>query len=73
MSCYLRHLREVFSQAGIEITPENRKRADRIIHDMMGVEYKDCPHAWKLVKARLEQDHEGFIGELARRWKQNAP
>ncbi|MGE5379316.1 MAG: hypothetical protein ACM3L5_00410 [Candidatus Saccharibacteria bacterium] len=70
MSCYLRHLKDIFALANIEITADNRRRADQVIHSMVGVEQKDCPRAWAKVKERLAEDREGFITELSRRWNE---
>jgi hypothetical protein len=67
----MRHLKEVFSEAGIEVGPENRKEADRIIHELMGVGYKGCPHTWAAVKARLAEDRDGLIVDLRARWESN--
>jgi len=64
MTCYFRHLREIFKKIGIEVTGENKKEIDRIIHGMVGVEYKNCPAAWKEVKKRMAEDEEGFTAEL---------
>lgn len=50
MSCYFRHLTEIFKKAGIKVTPENKKELDRIIHQLVKTEYKDCPKAWKNIK-----------------------
>ncbi len=68
MTCYSRHLQDVFSKAGIAVTKENKAHVDRIIHSMVGVEYKDCSAAWKQVKKRLEQDEDGFASELKNLW-----
>jgi len=43
---------------------ENRREIDRIIHSIVGVEYKSCPAAWREVKKRMAEDEEGFIVEL---------
>ena len=51
MSCYFRHLKETFAEAGIEITPANKRDVDRAIHKLVGVPYKDCPATWKALKA----------------------
>jgi hypothetical protein len=59
---------EVFAQAGIEVRPEDRKRADRVIHEMTGTDHRDCPHAWSSVKERLARDREGFLTDLRHRW-----
>jgi len=32
MSCYFGHMKDVFEEAGVEITKENKKEIDRIIH-----------------------------------------
>ena len=60
MTCYFRRLREVFQEAGIEITKDNKREIDRIIHGIVGVEYKNCPAAWREVKRRLAEDKEAF-------------
>lgn len=66
MTCYFRHkqMKDVFSTAGIEITKENRKDIDRIIHEITGVEYKNCSSTWKTVKEKLAEDEDGFIEKL---------
>ena len=64
MTCYFRHLKEVFNKAGIEVTPENRKEIDRAIHEIVGVNYKNCSAAWRQVKNRLAQDEGGFVSML---------
>jgi hypothetical protein len=50
MSCYFRHLTDIFPEAGIEITHTNKKEIDRLIHQFVGVEYKDCPATWRHLK-----------------------
>ena len=68
MTCYFRHLREVFVKAGIEVKSENKKEVDRVIHGMLGVEYKNCPAVWREVKKRITEDEEGFVAELKETW-----
>ena len=64
MTCYFKHMKDVFSRAGIEVTKENKKALDRAIHSYVGVEYKDCPSTWKMVKKKLAEDEEAFIAML---------
>lgn len=64
MTCYFRHMKDVFEGAGIAVTSENRKEIDRIIHAIVGVEYKDCSSTWRAVKMRLEENEEAFIVTL---------
>jgi len=53
MSCYFRHMKGLLSEAGIEVTPENKKQIDRAIHQIVNTTYKDCPGTWKAVKQKL--------------------
>ncbi len=68
MTCYFRRLKEIFMEAGIEDIPQNRTEIDRIIHDIVGVKYKNCPAAWRQIKTRLAQDEAGFISKLSEEW-----
>ena len=64
MTCYFRHMKDVFGKAGIEVTKENKRELDRAIHAYVGVEYKDCSSTWKAVKASLAEDEEAFLDVL---------
>ena len=64
MTCYFRHLKIHFEKAGINITKENKKDVDRIIHDIVGVEYKNCSATWKEVKKKISEDENEFINTL---------
>lgn len=64
MTCYFRHMKDVFEKAGFEVTKENRKDIDRKIHSMVGVEYKNCSATWREVKRRMVDDEEAFVDEL---------
>jgi len=64
VTCYFRHLNEVFEKAGIEVTKRNRNEIDRIIHTIAGVNYKNCSAAWKEVKKRLAEDEEAFVSNM---------
>jgi hypothetical protein len=61
MTCYLRHLEPILKKSGIEVTSENRQEIDRIIHKIVGVNYKNCPATWKQVKSRILEDEAGFV------------
>ena len=61
MTCYLRHLEPILKKSGIEVTSENRQEIDRIIHNIVGVNYKNCPAAWKQAKSRILEDEAGFV------------
>lgn len=51
MSCYFRHMQDLFTAAGIKITPDNKKEIDQAIHRIVKVAYKNCPSTWKGIKA----------------------
>ena len=58
MSCYFRHLKDIFEESGIEVTPGNKKEIDQAFHQIVGVTYKDCPATWKKLKQELMGDEE---------------
>ena len=67
MSCYFRHMKDIFEDLGIEITPENKKDIDRAVHKTVKTEYKNCPDAWKKIKEEIRADgktKEKFINAL---------
>jgi len=68
VTCYFRHLQDVFRKAGIEVTSENKREIDRVIHSIVDVEYKNCSAAWKEVKKRIAEDEEVFISRLREAW-----
>jgi len=70
MSCYLRHMKDVLGEAGIEVTAVNKKQIDQVLHQIVGVGYKDCPAAWKALKQRMLAD-EGKRRELVDRLRES--
>ena len=65
MTCYFRHLNEVFDKAGIKVEKEKRQKIDKIIHSILGLEYKTpCPVVWKEIKKRIADNKDAFIKEL---------
>jgi len=72
MSCYLRHMEDIFRDAGIEITKENRKDIDEAIHKIVDIDYKNCPEAWKKIKDITKGDDENKKVEFIRRIKEEA-
>jgi len=68
MTCYFRHLKSVFEKTGIMVTKENKQDVDRVIHSIVGVDYKNCPETWKQVKRILAEDEENFLKRLQREW-----
>jgi ribosomal protein L17 len=54
----------LFVKAGIEVTTDNKREIDQIIHKIVGVPYKNCSATWREVKKRLAGDDGDFIQEL---------
>lgn len=71
MTCYLRHLQRIFEKAGIEVTSQNKRDVDRVIHRIVGVKYKNCPVAWREVKKGIAADEESFIFKLKGEWRKH--
>jgi hypothetical protein len=70
MSCYLRHLGPVLSQAGIELKDKNiRKSVDQTVREIVGVTEGRCPEVWKQVKEWLKDpaSEKRLVEELAAR------
>ena len=55
MSCYLRHMKDILDEAGIEVTGENRKQIDQAIHMTVDVAYKNCSVTWKKIKSDIKK------------------
>ncbi len=68
MTCYFRHIQNIFGKAGITVTERNKREIDRVIHRIVGVEYKNCSAVWREVKKRIAEDEDGFISELKKAW-----
>lgn len=66
MSCYFRHMKDIFADLGIEVTKENKKQIDAAIHKILKIEYKDCPNAWRSLKESIkdEKGKNRFINRL---------
>jgi hypothetical protein len=68
MTCYFRHLKEIFMKAQIEVTNENKRKIDRIIHNLVSVKDKNCPATWREVKKRIAEDETSFVFMLKKAW-----
>lgn len=67
MSCYFRHLKDIFAEAGVEVNPADKKQIDRAIHQFVGVEYKECPATWRKLKGEIltnEKKRRELIGKV---------
>jgi hypothetical protein len=64
MTCYFRHLKHVFEKAEIKVAKKNKQKIDRILHGIVGVEYKNCPNAWKEIRKRLAEGEDSFVSKL---------
>ena len=69
LTCYFRHLKEVFRQAGISVTTENRKEIDNIIQQLIGLKEKPCPEVWREVKKRINENKSDFAEDLKFAWE----
>jgi len=58
VSCYFRHIKGILNEAGIEVTPGNKKEIDQAIHQIVEVAYKDCPQTWRKLKQHIKGDEQ---------------
>jgi hypothetical protein len=49
-------MKAVLDELGIDVTPQNKKEIDRILHGLADVEYKNCSPAWRAIKAQIKGD-----------------
>jgi hypothetical protein len=56
MSCYIRHMKEILDEAGITVSPANKKQIDQAFHQIAGTGYKDCSATWKVLKQNYLSD-----------------
>ena len=61
-------MKDILSEAGIEVTPSNKKQLDQAIHDIVEVIYQDCPATWRKLKQQII-GHEQKKQDLIRRLK----
>ncbi len=68
VSCYLRHMTDVFEALGLENDKANRKRVDLAIRDVleMGPD-AHCPEVWAAIKALTPEQRAALTGEIAAR------
>ncbi len=71
VTCYFRHLADIFKKAGIEVTSENKREIDKLIHNIAGVEYKSCPATWREVKKKLAEDEQAFVSRLSKDFRKS--
>lgn len=64
MTCYFRHLKEIFGKAGIEVTKENRQEIDRVIRKTVRVKYGGSSDVWREVKRKIAKDETSFVSTL---------
>ena len=54
----------VFKKARIAVTKDNKRKIDRAIHRLVGVEYKNCSATWKEVQKKIAEDEQTFVAKL---------
>ena len=64
MTCYFRHINELFAELGVVVTPANKQDIDKVIHKLVGVDYKNCSAAWKTIKKQRDEDASRFMKSL---------
>jgi hypothetical protein len=65
MSCYTRHLSDVFETLRVENNKDNRKMMDQSIRKVLKTD-KPCPDVWRKLKTILadEKKKKNLVGKL---------
>ena len=58
MSCYFRYMKDILSDLNPEITKQNKKEIDALIHNLVDTEYKNCSATWAAIKTHIKADEE---------------
>jgi len=66
MTCYFKNsrMKELLSDIEIDPTKENIEEVDKILHEMLSVDYPNCAATWKMLRKKLEYDAKGFKKRL---------
>jgi hypothetical protein len=73
LTCYFRHLKEIFQRAGIEVTRENKQEVDKLIQQVVKTEHKNCPETWKEEKTIITPFKEdGTLQQMAQQFTSSA-
>lgn len=56
MTCFMRHLGELFEELDLEQTTENKRKMQKELWRITGIESKKCWDIWKEVKIWLADD-----------------
>ena len=69
MSCYVRHLTDVFEALSMENNKDNRKTMDKAIRGILKTD-KPCPEVWKQLKTILAdgKKKEDLVGKLRKQF-----
>lgn len=63
-------MEDIFRDAAIEVTKENRKDINEAIHKIVDIDYKNCPDAWRKIKEIIKSDDENKKAEFIHRIKE---
>jgi len=66
MTCYMRHLTDVFETLGLEYDAANRKRVDAALRPLLGMgSEQHCPEVWAAYKATPDDERAALIPQIA--------
>jgi len=64
MTCYFRHMNDIFKKIDVEVTQDNEKEIGKKIHEYLGIDYKNCSQTWRIIKERRDETPNKLITEL---------
>lgn len=67
MTCYMRHLEDVFVALGLEYDKPNRTRVDAALRPLLGMgPQQHCPEIWAAYKALSDSERAALVPQIAK-------
>ena len=57
-------MKELLVEIEVEPTKENIEVVDKVLHEMLSVDYPNCAATWKMLRKKLKYDAKGFTERL---------
>ena len=68
LTCYMRHLHDLFDVLDLEYTAENREAVDGAIRDALDLaDGESCPGVWSAIKELPPEERESLPAQVSER------
>ncbi len=67
VSCYLRHMHDLFEVLGLDYDKPNRSRVDKAIRESLAIPGDaSCSQVWSQIKAMSQSERDSIPGSVSR-------